>query len=428
MRYNKIKGQNISECMMKLRSKYGTSAMILATREIKEGGILGSGLFSKKMYEIDFMIEEGELRKKRKNSELVADGPRIRPAKFKKIEKKKEAENLSIPSDVQIKENRAIESKSVATLPENNRNDIISILKDSEPIVSNSRGKPITESEENSGENLKKGNDEYSFAYLHKIRERMISSNISRDYTENFIQGLDNSLSHLEKREYKKIEEKSLEKMAQTIRTIPDISPPRGESMAVMLMGPTGSGKTTSLAKLAAKCHLFQHYEVSLYSLDHYRLAATEQLKTYASVMELPFYSPINPAEFRESLERDGSEIMLIDTSGISHKDKARISELKEFIDVCEIRLEKHLVLAANTNPDLLEKILLAYDELLFDKIILTKLDEADFIGAFIEHADKFNRPFSFLMNGQEVPGDIMEPSPIDMARMVLRNELVKAE
>ncbi len=195
-----------------------------------------------------------------------------------------------------------------------------------------------------------------------------------------------------------------------------------------MLFGPTGSGKTTSLAKLAARYHIMQGRDVSIYSLDHYRLAATEQLKTYAGVMDVPFYAPLSPDDFTEYLRRDGAELMLIDTSGIGYRDEERLEQLQAYVDACEVRLEKHLVLAANTNAGMLEKILLAYDQIGLDKIILTKLDESDFLGAFVELADKYNRPFSILMSGLEVPGGILEAESRELARMVLSGSTETAD
>ncbi|MDH5655230.1 MAG: hypothetical protein OEZ34_04950, partial [Spirochaetia bacterium] len=120
-------------------------------------------------------------------------------------------------------------------------------------------------------------------------------------------------------------------------------------------------------------------------------------------------------------LKRDGAEIMLIDTSGIGVSDKNRLVELKKFVDACSVRLEKHLVLAANTGNSTLEKLIQIYDDNMgFDKILLTKVDETDFFGSFIEYADKLNRPFSFLTNGQEVPGDLLTPDSEELARMMI--------
>jgi len=160
---------------------------------------------------------------------------------------------------------------------------------------------------------------------------------------------------------------------------------------------------------------------VSLYSLDHVRLAATEQLKTYAAIMEAPFFAPLDEDEFKLQTEKDGAELLLIDTPGVGFMDREKLERLSSFAVACQVRLEKHLVIAANTSPYLLERILIAYEEIGFDKIVLTKLDEGDFIGAFIELADKFSKPFSFLTNGQDVPGAILEAEPALLAGMALK-------
>ena len=427
MKYNKIRGKSVADCMMKLRSLYGSSAIILNTREVDDGGILGSSLFSKKAYEIDFMVEEARssrpvarregLDSLRTKSKPLSETPTKQP-----LSKKMDDEAEKLLAD--LKKREAKEQGDLFSKPEGPRpphkqpelepEEVAALLED-EPAIAQAVLGELKESSKAS-----KPEKEGDIRYLSQVRKRLLGAQLSQGFTSTFLHSLDDSLSRLDKKEPRKLEERSVEKLASMIRMVPDLAPPRGECRAVMLVGPTGNGKTTSIAKLGAKYHIFENREVSLYSLDHYRLAATEQLKTYASVMGLPFYAPLNPAEFRECIRRDGAELMLIDTSGIGHNDNARLNELKKFVEICEVRLEIHLVLAANTNPVLVKKILEAYEDLGFDKILLTKLDETEFIGAFVEYADKFNRPFSFLMNGQEVPGDILEAKPIELAKMVL--------
>ncbi len=447
MKYDKIRGKSVSECMMKLRSLYGPAAIILSTREVHDGGLLGTGLMSRKMYEIDFMLQEEN-----------ASGGRGRSALREALEKGaarsggRPVDRRSLPPlplPLKAAENPAHELPGLNALsapvnpdpiqpaarsdagstppgdidPGRAAAEIMAIMQAAEAEVDariereEARRPGGTGRSAGASPNAGTAPDRY----FGNIRERLENASLSRAYIENFLRGLDDALSLLEKREYRRVEEKSLEQLAASIRTVPDIAPPPGECRAVMLIGPTGGGKTTSLAKIAALYHIYRNREVSLYSLDHYRLAATEQLKTYATVMGVPFFSPLGPQEFREYTLRDGAELLLIDTSGISYRDSGRLDDLDAFVDACEVKLEKHLVLAANTSPALLEKIVLAYDRLGFDKIILTKLDETDFIGAFVELADKFNRPFSFLMTGQDVPGDILQPEPMDLARLVLR-------
>lgn len=442
MRYQKLRGKSTSELMMKIRAEYGQSALIMATREVREGGILGSGLLSKKLYEIEFMVPEAGPRRTGRGSSAdipveaePAPGRQsspVRAASFRKVSRP--VDQHAAPADpVVARRPGRIPSVDDILRSETSAEEILALLNRAE----NGPGRSQDSDEETDAAEpgglrmvapLAAGpvpaGSEPSIRFFHKIRSRFLGAHLSREFIDSFLHELDQQLSSVDKKEYRLVEERALKQLSDHIRAVPDVAPTRGECRAVMLVGPTGAGKTTSLAKLAARYHLYENREVSIYSLDHYRLAATEQLKTYAGVMGVPFHAPVNPEEFGEQIRRDGAELMLIDTSGIGYRDMARIGELKRYVSACEVRLEKHLVLAANMSPYLVEKILLAYDALGFDKILLTKLDESDFIGAFIEHADKFNRPFSFLTNGQEVPGDILEARPDEMARMVLKTEL----
>lgn len=495
MKYDKIRGKSVAECMMKLRSAYGPSAIILGTREVKEGGLFGSGLLASKLYEVDFMLQEsaaspgraalaGRLAEK---SSLLGSDREVRrravvekalqglrdastreepavpsasatplPARFPRLSSDVSPAPARLPAE---RERRAPETpaapdalKLQAFQPGEEDRAAIDLLLQAddpdapglsaprperaaqllrgldEPGAQGRRRKSARETEDRPLFSAEAEGDERSQIYFEKMHGELSRAGFSDDFIRRLLRKVDHSLSPADKGEWRAVEERTREKLAELIRIAPDLAPARGECRAVFFLGPPGSGKTTSLAKLAAKYHIIEGREVSIYSLDHYRLAATEQLKTYASVMDTPFFAPFTPREFAECLRRDGAELMLIDASGIGHKDVNRMVQLKEYLEACEVRLEKHLVLPATAAPALAEKIVLAYDRIGFDKILLTRLDESDFLGAFVELADKYNKPFSCFANGQDVPGDLLELAPVDLARLAIQSEVAGKE
>ena len=255
---------------------------------------------------------------------------------------------------------------------------------------------------------------------LARIRNRLIENQGSVAFVDRFLQRLDRSLSEEDRLHPGRVRTRSIEKMKDMIRVTPVIEREHGERKIVFFVGPNGSGKTTSLAKLAYRYQLEEAPAISLYSLDLHRVAATEQLKTYAAVLQVPFFSPLFESDFREYLDRDGSQLIFVDTSGMGLRNTDRRDELVRFIECVKDSVEVHLVLPVSISPSLTEKYLEFFEPTGFEKILLTRLDEADFLANFIEVADKWKRPFSFLNNSPEVSSPLMNAGPEELARMVL--------
>lgn len=255
---------------------------------------------------------------------------------------------------------------------------------------------------------------------LARIRDRLIENQGSLAFVDRFLQRLERSLSEEDRLHPNRVRSRSIEKMKDMIRVTPVIEREHGERKVVFFVGPNGSGKTTSLAKLAYRYQLEDGPAISMYSLDLHRVAATEQLKTYAAVLQVPFFSPLFESDFREYLDRDGSQLIFVDTSGMGLRNVDRRDELVRFIECVKDSVEVHLVLPVSISPSLTEKYLEFFEPTGFEKILLTRLDEADFLANFVEVADKWKRPFSFLNNSPEVSSPLMNAGPEDLARMVL--------
>lgn len=175
----------------------------------------------------------------------------------------------------------------------------------------------------------------------------------------------------------------------------------------VSLVGPTGVGKTTTIAKLAANFALFEGKSVGLITIDTYRIAAVEQLKTYSEIINLPIEVVYTAAEFKKALTNfEDKELVLIDTAGRSQKNKQQIRELRHFFNGRRLD-ETHLVLSANTKIEDLLETADSFREIEFNRLIFTKLDETNSIGNVLEVADRLKIPMSYVTTGQNVPEDI---------------------
>jgi len=190
----------------------------------------------------------------------------------------------------------------------------------------------------------------------------------------------------------------------------------------VALVGPTGVGKTTTIAKLAANFRLRENRRVGLITVDTYRIAAVEQLRTYADIIDLPMEVVSTPREMREAVARMRHlDLVLMDTAGRSPSDEVKIQELKSMLSEAEPN-EVHLVLSAVAGSRSLVSTADKFASVGTTAILITKLDEATCLGNLLGLTRSSGLPISYLTDGQNVPDDIQVAQPNRLAQLILGN------
>ncbi len=212
---------------------------------------------------------------------------------------------------------------------------------------------------------------------------------------------------------------------AQIRRLIPTSQIPyaEGRPRVVALIGPTGVGKTTTIAKLAARARLSENRRAALVTLDTFRIAAVDQLQKYAQIIGIPLGVATDPVECQSAvntLAQEGAEVIFIDSAGRSQRDEMKMSELREFLQVLQ-GAEVHLVLSATTQPKTLKSIAERFAAVGFHRLILTKIDETASFGAILDPLVAIGKPVSYVTDGQNVPDDIMTGDPERLAELILR-------
>jgi len=189
----------------------------------------------------------------------------------------------------------------------------------------------------------------------------------------------------------------------------------------VALIGPTGVGKTTTLAKIAARFVLEQNVDAALITADTYRISAVEQLKTYSDIIGIPLTIVYTPDELRVALHKYADkDLILVDTAGRSQHNAYQMQELQEFLQAAP-HIEKHLVLSATTKQQDAKDILTKFAACKPDRVIFTKTDETSSVGLIPNLLYEQDIALSFLTNGQSVPDDIVPATPEALAELLLR-------
>jgi len=188
-------------------------------------------------------------------------------------------------------------------------------------------------------------------------------------------------------------------------------------------VGPTGVGKTTTIAKLAADLSIKKKKRVGLISIDNYRIGAFEQLKAYASIMGLLCIAAFNQDDFTRALKKmENMDVVLIDTAGHSHSDSVRMREVSEVIRG-DYKISVHLVLSVTTGFLDMREAASSFSRLNPETYVFTKVDETKRCGKIFDQISDLQLPVSIITNGQRVPEDLIIPDTRDLLGIMLGSE-----
>jgi len=262
-------------------------------------------------------------------------------------------------------------------------------------------------------------------AELLEFHQRLVANDVAAELAEQLLSETRRGLTAKQLRDVKVVRAKLADALMAMLPGAGPIELRRtARPYVVALVGPTGVGKTTTVAKLAANLCLRESAKVGLITLDTYRIAAVEQLRTYAQIIDVPLEVVSSPLELRKAMavmaDRD---VVFFDTAGRSQRDSTRIGELQEFFETVRPH-ETHLVLSATANQRVLTEALERFAPLGFDRVIFTKLDEAIGFGVILNCLQKVKARLSYVTTGQDVPSDIRVGETRLMADLILGESL----
>ncbi|MFD1928685.1 flagellar biosynthesis protein FlhF [Sporosarcina siberiensis] len=190
----------------------------------------------------------------------------------------------------------------------------------------------------------------------------------------------------------------------------------------INVLGPTGVGKTTTIAKIAARALLEKKKKIGFITTDTYRIAAIEQLRTYANLLQAPVEIVYNKKDFESALEKFSElDLVFIDTAGRNYKETKFVEDLIQLVDF-SLDMESFLVLSMTSKEEDMRTIVQQFRSFPIEKYIFTKMDETGSIGPMFNLISEFNIGVAYLTDGQEVPEDITEADAEKLILMLLKD------
>jgi flagellar biosynthesis protein FlhF len=366
MQYFTIQARSNQEAIEKMKSTYGADARILTHRSVRVGGILG--LFRSEGIEVTgYISEDGSRRKKAE----------VEEEKRKILDSVKKEQTLQLL----LKEIQGLRESMKDQAPAAEKHD------DVHPSIRRI-------------EELMRINDfpEEFIALLREMARKEFS-----------LETLDN---------YPAFQAAAVEWIGEKIAIDPPPAMDGKGPRIVIIVGPTGVGKTTTIAKLAAIYGIGGRKEhsrkVRIITIDNYRIAAKQQIETYAEIMRIPVSLVESSADIEKAMAlSQDTDLVLVDTIGRSPRDLAKLAEMKEILDHCGAGAAVYLTVAAITKASDIEEILQQFEPFRYRAVILTKLDETMRIGNVVATLAKHRKPIAYICDGQGVPQDLEEATVV---------------
>ncbi len=398
-------GKTESEATEAAKKEMGNGLVVMNVKEIKPTGVFA--FLRPKLIEVTVALEGDQ-------------------EKFSPLRKTTQPAVVQMSEKQQTERSSSSETRSIEEKLETLQNLLVSKLQ-----VAETAGAAATSAEKENAVDFEKveekelqdideKEDEY-LRFLKLLYNMMVDNEVDERYANQIIEGLDKcykpgqSYDHLLANVYQRM----ILKFGKTTGIVPAQQKPK----VVLFFGPTGVGKTTTIAKLASQYSVNEKKQVALLTTDTYRIAASEQLRTYADILQVPFRVLYTPEEVVDTIKDfEQYDYIFVDTTGHSHQNEEQKENIKQLIDAVEsvAEVQNFLVLSATTKYKDLIKIVDKYSPVTKFELIFTKLDETYTLGNLLNLRLYTETAIAYVTCGQNVPEDIEVFDPQSTVKMLL--------
>lgn len=405
----KYKAPTEKEAIILAKDDLGPDAIVMNVKTIKPGGILR--LFKKSRVELTAAIDDNMVGK---STDVASNAKNSDSSgKDKGYQFGRAFENGK--DDYSDEAQNAIEEKI---------NSIAKLLEQQMSAARNESAAGIAVVEESENAESEKDSDSKKSSYSRNkvvdlIYNKLVENEVSGKYADIIVGELSDQNDKLP---IDNILASAYQKIVLKLGQVETLSADENKPKIVFFVGNTGVGKTTTMAKLASKCKLEDKLKVAMFSVDTYRIAAIEQIKTYANILNAPMEVVYTPEDMKNYVEKyKDYDLILVDTAGRSHRNEEQKNDLQAIIDsVQDYKKEIYLVVSVTVKYGDLLNIAKAYDKMFDYRLIFTKLDETGGLGSILNLKLDMGKSLSYVTWGQNVPDDIGVLNPQIIAKKLL--------
>lgn len=393
------------EAIENARKELGEGVVVMNVKPVKSKGLFA--FLKSPMVEVTVALEE-------ESEKLTAAVSAI--SSVVASTQGKEEETVKNTPVIETPEKR--ENNSVINEKRENNSAIEEKLDSLQSLLEQQLQKPEEEKEEPAEE---KKEETETDKFMHLLHDTMLENEVDEKYAREIMDEIE--LINKPNIPFDYALANTYQKMILKFGKPSGIEPASSGIKLVFFIGPTGVGKTTTIAKIASKFRVDEKKKVALLTADTYRIAAAEQLRTYANILEVPFRVIYTVEEINKALEDfKDYDYILIDTAGHSHQNTTQKDNMRNIIHSVDDRVESevHLVLSATTKYKDLISIADSYKEMADYKLIFTKLDETTTLGNLLNLRLYTGASLSYVTYGQNVPDDIEDFNPQKTVKRLL--------